>query len=119
MFKFAIDRGGTFTDVYAELPDGSSRVLKLLSVDAGYEDAPTEGVRRVLQDFTGESVPRGQPIPADRIEWIRMGTTVATNGLLERKGARVLFVTTKGFADALRIGSAKVPVIARACCAIC
>lgn len=103
-FKFAIDRGGTFTDVYAELPGGGSRVLKLLSVDDAYDDAPTEGVRRILEAETGQTLPRGIPIPTERIAWIRMGTTVATNGLLERKGARVALVTTRGFGDVLHIG---------------
>ena len=64
--------------VYAERPDGPPVILKLLSEDPAYENAPREGIRRVLQQ-TG-------PIDASRIEWIRMGTTVATNGLLEREG---------------------------------
>jgi N-methylhydantoinase A/oxoprolinase/acetone carboxylase beta subunit len=86
MFRFAIDRGGTFTDVYAELPNGASRVLKLLSVDpANYSDAPTEGIARVLEEFSGEKIDRSLPIDNEKIEWIRMGTTVATNALLERK----------------------------------
>ena len=80
-FRFAIDRGGTFTDVFAELPDGSSRILKLLSVDpANYADAPTEGIRLLIEQFTGNPVPRNAPVPSEQIEWIRMGTTVATNG---------------------------------------
>jgi 5-oxoprolinase (ATP-hydrolysing) len=97
MFRFAIDRGGTFTDVYAELPDGSSRVLKLLSVDpANYADAPTEGIARVIEEFSRHPIDRSRPVPSHDIEWIRMGTTVATNALLERKGARFVLVTTKG-----------------------
>ncbi len=80
-FRFAIDRGGTFTDVFAEMPDGTPRVLKLLSVDpANYDDAPTEGIRVLMEQFSGVPIPKGQPVPCDRIEWIRMGTTVATNG---------------------------------------
>jgi 5-oxoprolinase (ATP-hydrolysing) len=104
-FRFAIDRGGTFTDVFAELPDGTSRILKLLSVDpANYADAPTEGIRLIVEQFTGKPIPRGVPVPSDGIEWIRMGTTVATNALLERRGARVVLVTTRGFGDVLVIG---------------
>lgn len=105
MFRFAIDRGGTFTDFYCELPDGTSRVLKLLSVDpANYADAPTEGIARVMEEFLGQKIDRSRPIPSQSIEWIRMGTTVATNALLERKGARFVLVTTKGFKDVLVIG---------------
>ncbi len=105
MFRFAIDRGGTFTDVYAELPNNSVRVLKLLSVDPqNYADAPTEGIARVIEEYTGEKVDRSAPIPGEQIEFIRMGTTVATNALLERKGARFVLVTTRGFKDVLVIG---------------
>lgn len=96
MFRFAIDRGGTFTDVYAELPNGTSRVLKLLSSDPkNYADAPTEGIARVLEEYSGQHIDRAKPIPAENIEWIRMGTTVATNALLERNGARFVLITTK------------------------
>ena len=105
MFSFSIDRGGTFTDVVAELPDGSARVLKLLSVDPeNYRDGPTEGIRRVIADYKDQTDLGRDSVPDDEIRWIRMGTTVATNALLERNGARVLFVTTKGFGDCLRIG---------------
>ena len=105
-FRFAIDRGGTFTDVYAELPNnGGVRVLKLLSVDPAYPDAPTEGIRRVLEACTGESYPRGQPIDPACIGAIRMGTTVATNALLERKGEPVALVISRGLRDLLAIGN--------------
>ncbi|PON52795.1 Winged helix-turn-helix DNA-binding protein [Parasponia andersonii] len=111
--KICIDRGGTFTDVYAEIPgypDG--RVLKLLSVDpANYEDAPVEGIRRILEEFTGEEIPRTSKIPTDKIEWIRMGTTVATNALLERKGERIALCVTRGFRDLLQIGNQARPNI--------
>ncbi|XP_010553896.1 PREDICTED: 5-oxoprolinase [Tarenaya hassleriana] len=111
--KFCIDRGGTFTDVYAEIPghpDG--RVLKLLSVDpANYEDAPVEGIRRILEEYTGEKIPRTSKIPTDKIQWIRMGTTVATNALLERKGERIALCVTKGFKDLLQIGNQARPDI--------
>jgi len=97
--EFWIDRGGTFTDVVARKPDGSLVAFKLLSEDPGaYQDAVIAGIRRVL------GVPAGEPIPADRIGAVRLGTTVATNALLERKGEPTVLVITRGFADALRIG---------------
>jgi 5-oxoprolinase (ATP-hydrolysing) len=112
-FAFSIDRGGTFTDIYYEFSVQSesgqerrSGVGKLLSVDpANYRDAPTEGIRRILEEHTGISIPRNTPIPTSYISSIRMGTTVATNALLERKGERIAFVCTKGFADILEIGN--------------
>ncbi|KAJ8602878.1 hypothetical protein CTAYLR_009942 [Chrysophaeum taylorii] len=112
MFRFSIDRGGTFTDVYAEVPGGEARVHKLLSEDpANYPNAPREGIRRILEEVTGIPHPRGELVDASRIEWIRMGTTVATNGLLEREGSRFVLVTTKGFKDALEIGTQARPDI--------
>uniref|UniRef100_A0A8C7I1R0 5-oxoprolinase, ATP-hydrolysing n=1 Tax=Oncorhynchus kisutch TaxID=8019 RepID=A0A8C7I1R0_ONCKI len=105
-FDFAIDRGGTFTDVFARLPDGRERVLKLLSHDPqNYKDAPTEGIRRVLEEETGQAFPREQPVETSLIGWIRMGTTVATNALLERQGERTALLVTKGFKDLLHIGT--------------
>uniref|UniRef100_A0A8C5EKS9 5-oxoprolinase, ATP-hydrolysing n=1 Tax=Gouania willdenowi TaxID=441366 RepID=A0A8C5EKS9_GOUWI len=105
-FDFAIDRGGTFTDVFARLPDGRERVLKLLSRDPqNYQDAPTEGIRRVLEEETGTPFPRDQPVDTSLIGWIRMGTTVATNALLEREGERTALLLTKGFKDLLHIGT--------------
>ncbi|HVT23831.1 MAG TPA: hydantoinase/oxoprolinase family protein, partial [Rhizomicrobium sp.] len=97
-WKFFIDRGGTFTDVVAEAPGGALQRFKLLSADPRYDDAALEGIRRAL------GVATNAPIPAERIAEVRMGTTVATNALLERKGERVALVTTRGFADQLRIG---------------
>ena len=98
-WQFWIDRGGTFTDVVALLPDGSLRTRKLLSQDPGqYRDAALAGVRSMLD------VGPDDPIPTERIESIRMGTTVATNALLERAGEPTALVVTRGFADALRIG---------------
>ncbi|XP_059496707.1 5-oxoprolinase isoform X3 [Stegostoma tigrinum] len=89
-FQFAIDRGGTFTDIFARCPGDKVRVMKLLSEDpANYQDAPTEGIRRILQEETGMQLPRDRPIDTSNIDWIRMGTTVATNALLERKGERI------------------------------
>ena len=98
-WRFWIDRGGTFTDVVARAPGGALRTLKLLSEDpARYDDAAVEGVRRLL-GLEGD-----EPIPAELVADVRMGTTVATNALLERSGAPTLYVTTRGFGDALRIG---------------
>uniref|UniRef100_A0A3Q3J6W6 5-oxoprolinase, ATP-hydrolysing n=1 Tax=Monopterus albus TaxID=43700 RepID=A0A3Q3J6W6_MONAL len=105
-FDFAIDRGGTFTDVFVRLPDGRERVLKLLSRDPqNYKDAPTEGILRVLEEETGQVFPRDQPVDTSLIGWIRMGTTVATNALLERQGERTALLVTKGFKDLLHIGT--------------
>ncbi|KAJ5254058.1 hypothetical protein N7524_011238 [Penicillium chrysogenum] len=110
--KVSIDRGGTFTDVHAIVPGKPDIVLKLLSVDpSNYQDAPTEGIRRVLEAATGATLPRGQPLQLDDIECLRMGTTVATNALLERKGMRSALLTTKGFKDLLRIGNQARPDI--------
>ncbi|XP_058035035.1 5-oxoprolinase isoform X4 [Ahaetulla prasina] len=111
-FQFAIDRGGTFTDVFARCPDGKIRVMKLLSEDpANYRDAPTEGIRRILQEECGVPFPKDQPLKTTCIEWIRMGTTVATNALLERKGERFALLITKGFRDLLYIGNQARPSI--------
>lgn len=111
-FTISIDRGGTFTDVHAIIPGRSDIILKLLSVDPShYQDAPTEGIRQILELATGESHPRGQPLKLDRIGCLRMGTTVATNALLERKGARSVLFTTKGFRDLLKIGDQSRPAI--------
>ncbi len=97
-WDFWIDRGGTFTDVLGRSADGEIHTAKLLSASADYPDAAVEAMRRLL------GVRPGEPFPAERVAGIRMGTTVATNALLERRGARTLFVTTAGFADALLIG---------------
>jgi 5-oxoprolinase (ATP-hydrolysing) len=97
-WRFYVDRGGTFTDVVAQAPDGTLSSLKLLSHDARYDDAALEAIRRCL------GLPRSAPIPPARVAELRMGTTVATNALLERKGERVVLVTTRGFRDQLRIG---------------
>lgn len=111
--KFCIDRGGTFTDVYAEIPGKpEGRVMKLLSVDpSNYDDAPVEGIRRILEEFTGKKIPRSSKLPTDNIEWVRMGTTVATNALLERKGERIALCVTRGFRDLLQIGNQARPHI--------
>eukprot|EP00903_Cladosiphon_okamuranus_P015215 g14063.t1 len=112
-FRFSIDRGGTFTDVYAEVPGSRGfRVLKLLSEDPqNYPDAPREGVRRILEEETGVPHPRDEPLDTSRIDYIRMGTTVATNALLERQGESCALVITKGFRDLLYIGNQSRPHI--------
>ncbi|WVQ79540.1 hypothetical protein IAT38_001639 [Cryptococcus sp. DSM 104549] len=110
--RIAIDRGGTFTDVHCSRTGYEDFVLKLLSVDpANYADAPTEGIRRCLEICTGEKIPKSDKIKLDLIESIRMGTTVATNALLERQGERCALLTTKGFRDLLRIGKQARPDI--------
>jgi 5-oxoprolinase (ATP-hydrolysing) len=98
-WQFWVDRGGTFTDVVGRRPDGSLVTTKLLSEHPErYTDATVEGIRRLL------GLGPGAPVPADLVETVRMGTTVATNALLERRGERTALVVTEGFADALRIG---------------
>jgi 5-oxoprolinase (ATP-hydrolysing) len=98
-WQFWIDRGGTFTDIVAKSPDGQIIIDKVLSENPErYQDAPVEGIREIL------GLKSNQPIPPHTIDAIKMGTTVATNALLERKGDRVLLLITKGFKDALRIG---------------
>src|SRR6185436_13215870 len=97
-WQFWIDRGGTFTDVIGRRPDGALVTLKLLSENPQrYRDAAVQGIRELLQLAPAE------PMPADRIDAVKMGTTVATNALLERKGDRTALIITRGFADALRI----------------
>ncbi|XP_045505290.1 5-oxoprolinase [Colias croceus] len=111
-FQFAIDRGGTFTDVFARCPNGKVRVMKLLSVDPqNYDDAPREAIRRILQEETGNALDKDGKVNSSLIESIRMGTTVATNALLERKGANMALVINKGFKDLLLIGNQARPDI--------
>jgi 5-oxoprolinase (ATP-hydrolysing) len=98
-WDFWIDRGGTFTDVIGRRPDNTLVAHKLLSEHPrGYRDAAVQGIRDLL------GVPPGEPIPEGAIGSIKMGTTVATNALLQRKGERTLLLITKGFRDALKIG---------------
>ncbi len=98
-WQFWIDRGGTFTDIVARRPDGTLLTHKLLSENAGhYDDAALAGIRDLL------GVARDAPIPAARIAAVKMGTTIATNALLERKGEPTALFITRGFRDALRIG---------------
>ena len=97
-WRFYVDRGGTFTDVVAHAPDGSLSSLKVLSENERYDDAALEGIRRFL------GVPNNADIPSASLVQLRVGTTAATNALLERRGERVLLVTTRGFRDQLRVG---------------
>ncbi len=99
-WEFWIDRGGTFTDVIGRAPDRSLHTLKLLSENAAhYDDAAVEGIRRLLK------IGPGVEITAQQVACVKMGTTVATNALLERKGERTVLVITRGFRDALRIAT--------------
>src|SRR5471030_1624492 len=99
LWDFWIDRGGTFTDVVGRRPDGSLVAHKLLSENPeAYTDAAVQGIRDLLGLKAGELIPPG------RVGAVKMGTTVATNALLERKGERTLLLITKGFHDALKIG---------------
>jgi len=98
-WDFWIDRGGTFTDIVARNPEGEIIAHKLLSENPeAYPDAAIQGIRDLI------GVPQNQPIPVDAVDTVKMGTTVATNALLERKGDPTLLVTTRGFRDALEIG---------------
>src|SRR2546430_4123747 len=96
-WDFWIDRGGTFTDVIGRRPDGTLVAHKLLS-EQPHSDAAVQGIRHLLGLHDNEAMPRRV------IGAIKMGTTVATNALLERKGERTLLLVTKGFHDALKIG---------------
>lgn len=123
--RVCVDRGGTFTDCIAFVPRSifpagepaptqafRTLVVKLLSVDpANYTDAPREGIRRILEIASGVAHPRSEPVDISRLELIRMGTTVATNALLERKGERTALLITKGFKDLLHIGNQARPNI--------
>ncbi|TCT39067.1 hydantoinase B/oxoprolinase family protein [Martelella mediterranea] len=108
-WDFWIDRGGTFTDIVGRDPSGTLHARKMLSENPeAYRDAGVAGIRALMDLSPGE------PIPAETINDIRMGTTVATNALLERKGAQVALLTTKGFRDALEIGyQARADIFAR------
>ncbi|CAM5631987.1 hydantoinase B/oxoprolinase family protein [Streptomyces badius] len=97
-WEFWIDRGGTFTDIVGRRPDGRLITRKLLSHDPGrYDDAAVAGIRLLL------GLDPDEPVPADRVAAVRMGTTVATNALLERRGEPTVLLITEGFRDALRI----------------
>jgi len=105
-WRFWIDRGGTFTDIVARAPDGTLSTAKLLSENPElYEDAAIAGIRQIL------GLGADDPWPAGIIDEVKMGTTVATNALLERKGARTLLVVDHGFADLLAIGNQARPAL--------
>jgi 5-oxoprolinase (ATP-hydrolysing) len=108
-WRFAADRGGTFTDVVGSDPVGCYHTLKLLSVSPDYEDAAIEGIRRIL------GLKQGEGMPEELIEGIRFGTTAATNALLERRGGSVALLITRGFRDLLEIGYQDRPDIFRLC----
>ncbi len=108
-WKFAVDRGGTFTDIVGLDPADRFHSLKLLSKSSEYKEASIEGIRRLLE------LPPDHPLPEDKIQGIRFGTTVATNALLERKGCNVALLITKGFADLLEIGYQSRPDIFSLC----
>ena len=106
MWQFWIDRGGTFTDVVARKPDGTIIIDKLLSENSEqYKDAAIAGIKKLLQ------LKEDDLIPVDQISSVKMGTTVATNALLERKGDRTLLLITRGFGDLLRIGYQNRPLL--------
>ncbi|WP_193188945.1 hydantoinase B/oxoprolinase family protein [Nisaea sediminum] len=99
MWQFWVDRGGTFTDIVAQKPDGTLQTHKLLSENPErYRDAAVQGIRELL------GLGQDDPVPSNTIDAVKMGTTVATNALLERKGDRTLLLITKGFGDLLRLG---------------
>ena len=100
MIKIAIDRGGTFTDIYA-IYNGKIYIKKILSESRHYEDANSYGIKLILKDIFGKDYDK---IDLDNFDWVRLGTTVATNALLERQGSDVVLLTTKGFSDLLEIG---------------
>ena len=106
MWQFWIDRGGTFTDIVARKPDGTILIDKLLSENVSmYKDAAIAGIKRIL------NLKNEDKIPTDQIASVKMGTTVATNALLERKGDRTLLLITEGFGDLLRIGYQNRPLL--------
>lgn len=121
LVRIAIDRGGTFTDIYAQIirttgtnaeTELEEHVLKLLSEDpSNYRDAPTEGIRRVLEKARGRLLSKEDPLDTTNIQSIRMGTTIATNALLERNGHACAFVTTAGLKHLLVIGNQSRPDI--------
>lgn len=108
-WKFAVDKGGTFTDIVGLNPEGFYHIIKLLSSSSSYKDASIEGIRRILR------LEADEPLPGDRIERVRFGTTVATNALLERKGCKTALLITEGFSDLLEIGYQNRPDIFSLC----
>ncbi|KAF7628420.1 Hydantoinase B/oxoprolinase-domain-containing protein [Aspergillus flavus] len=108
--NISIDRGGTFCDVLVQVPEREELVFKLLSEDPqNYRDAPTEAIRRALEIIEGREIPIGEKLDGSRIASCRVGTTIATNALLEGKGRKFAFITTKGFRDICVIGDQSRP----------
>jgi len=111
LFDFAIDRGGTFTDVYYEIYSRTtqkklhSNIMKILSEDPSYADAPREAIRRILSSHLKQEIPSNKKVLSKNVRSIRMGTTVATNALLERKGTKTALLITRGFRDLMIIGT--------------
>ncbi len=108
-WRFAVDRGGTFTDILGLSPEGEFRYLKLLSNSPEYDDASIEGIRRIL------NISNNSPLPESLIEGIRFGTTIATNALLERRGNSVLLIITKGLSGIIDIGYQSRPELFKLC----
>ncbi|MCK5499032.1 MAG: 5-oxoprolinase, partial [Gammaproteobacteria bacterium] len=109
-WQFWIDRGGTFTDIIARQPNGEVLSRKLLSENPQqYRDAAIQGIKDLLGLNTADA------LPSDQISVVKMGTTVATNALLERTGVDTLLVTTRGFKDQLRIGDQTRPDLFALC----
>ena len=113
-FEFSVDRGGTFTDIFCVIYDDHGKMTgvdrtKLLSEDSHYEDSISEGIRRVISRNVGEEV-KGE-IASKYLVSVRIGTTIGTNALLEKKGARTAVLMTKGFKDLLKIGNQTRPKI--------
>ena len=96
---FAIDKGGTFTDIIGIDPQNKIHTCKILSQSSSYQDSIVEGIRQILNLGDGEI------IPSEKVDRIRIGTTIATNALLERKGANTALLITSGFKDLLEIGN--------------
>ena len=107
-FRFSIDRGGTFTDIYAEVPgEPGFKILKLLSENPQqYPDAPLEGIRQIIHEVTGKP-----NIPNELIKWVRLGTLLTTNAFLENKGTKSALFIEKGFGDLLKIRKHNRPYI--------
>ena len=99
MWKFGIDRGGTFTDIIGMDGNNKPSIAKVLSHSKDYSDPGIEGIKKIMQ------IDSHLPLPKDKIQWIRMGTTVATNALLEKKGAQTALLINQGFGDIVEIGT--------------
>ena len=113
-FEFSVDRGGTFTDIFCVMADETGKAvgvdrIKLLSEDYHYDDPISEGIRRLIEKNLQHKIE--DQIPAKYISAVRIGTTIGTNALLERKGAKTALAMTAGFGDLLSIGNQSRPKI--------